>query len=78
MWAAFFFIPFLKYPANPSTVGDPHAIIFPSSIYALFIVLSDLGAFGFFRLYKKMEHNFMPLLDMELYQSSVCSNATKS
>jgi len=55
MWAALYFIPFLKYPANPPTVGDPNTIIFRATTYALFVALSGLGAFGFSRLYKKMK-----------------------
>ncbi|MDE1726368.1 MAG: CbtA family protein [Thaumarchaeota archaeon] len=56
MWAALYFIPFLKYPANPPTVGDPHTIVLRATTYALFVALSGLGAFGFSRLYKKMQN----------------------
>lgn len=55
MWAVFFFIPFLKYPANPPTVGDPNTLMFRVSTYLLFVALSSLGAFGFSRVYKKMQ-----------------------
>ena len=56
MWATIFFIPFLKYPANPPTVGDPNTIVFRASIYLIFIALSGLGALGFSRIYKKMQN----------------------
>jgi hypothetical protein len=56
MWAVLYFIPFLKYPANPPTVGDPNTIIFRAVTYALFVALSGLGAIGFSRLYKKMQN----------------------
>lgn len=54
MWAILFFIPFLKYPANPPTVGDPSTIMLRTTLYVVFLALSGLGAFGFSRLYKKM------------------------
>ena len=56
MWAVFFFIPFLKYPANPPTVGDSNTLIFRTVTYILFVTLSSLGAYGFFRVYKKMKN----------------------
>lgn len=57
MWFTLFFIPFLKYPANPPTVGDPNTIVFRTLIYIIFIALSGLGALGFSILYKKMQKN---------------------
>jgi len=54
MWFTIFFIPFLKYPANPPTVGDPNTIVFRSIMYVLFIALSGLGALVFAKLYKRM------------------------
>ncbi len=55
IWAVFFFIPFLKYPANPPTVGDPNTLVFRTITYVLFVALSSLGAFVFSRVYKKMQ-----------------------
>lgn len=55
MWATIFFIPFLKYPGNPPTVGDPNTLAFRASTYIIFVALSGLGALGFSRLYKKMQ-----------------------
>lgn len=55
MWTVFYFIPFLKYPANPPTVGEPTTIVFRAVTYALFVALSSLGAFGFSRAYKKLQ-----------------------
>src|SRR5438445_8372655 len=54
MWATIFFIPFLKYPSNPPTIGDPSTIVLRTSLYIAFLSLSGLGALGFSRLYKKM------------------------
>lgn len=55
MWCTLFFIPFLKYPSNPPTVGDPETIAFRSSIYIIFIALSGIGALGFAKLYSKLK-----------------------
>ena len=55
MWFTLFFIPFLKYPSNPPTVGDPETIVFRSSIYIAFIALSGFGALGFAKLYNGLQ-----------------------
>lgn len=54
MWAVIFFIPFLKYPASPPTVGDPNTITFRATTYVVFMLASGLGALGFALAYKKM------------------------
>jgi len=54
MWFTLYFIPFLKYPANPPTVGDPDTIILRTLLYVGFVALSGLGALGFYRISKKM------------------------
>src|SRR3972149_740419 len=56
MWFTIFFIPFLKYPANPPTVGDPETIVLRTTLYVAFVALSGLGAFGFSRIYKKIKN----------------------
>ncbi|MGI0058648.1 MAG: CbtA family protein [Nitrosotalea sp.] len=56
MWAVLYFIPFLKYPANPPTVGEPATIAFRSTTYALFVAISGLGAIGFSQVYKKLKN----------------------
>lgn len=58
MWFTLFFIPFLKYPANPPTVGDPSTIFVRSTLYVSFVALSGLGALGFSRIYKKFQNNY--------------------
>ncbi len=55
MWFTLFFIPFLKYPSNPPTVGDPNTILFRASLYVILIALSGFGALGFSRIYKRMQ-----------------------
>lgn len=68
MWAVFYFIPFLKYPANPPTVGEPTTIVFRAMTYALFVALSSLGAFGFSRVYKKLQSKkFIAFLGYAVY-----------
>ena len=62
MWFTIFFIPFLKYPANPPTVGDPDTIVLRSSLYIAIIVLSGLGALGFSLIYKRMHKSMKRLL----------------
>lgn len=52
--AAIWFIPFLKYPANPPTVGDPETIVLRSVLYVSFIALSGFGALAFSYVYKKL------------------------
>jgi len=72
MWATLFFIPFLKYPANPPTVGDPSTIVLRTSLYIAFLALSGLGALGFSRLYKKMHSKrFLALLGYGAFISVV-------
>lgn len=72
MWAVIFFIPFLKYPANPPTVGDPNTISFRAITYALFILVSGLGAFGFSKIYKKMQNKkFLAFLGYAAFMGMV-------
>ncbi len=55
MWATLYFIPFLKYPANPPTVGDPNTIVFRAVTYIIFVAMSGLGALAFSKLYKRIK-----------------------
>lgn len=55
MWLTIYFIPFLKYPANPPTVGDPDTVILRGVLYLSFIAISGFGAVGFYQLYKRLE-----------------------
>jgi len=57
MWFTVFMIPFLKYPANPPTVGDPNTVVYRAILYLSFIAISGLGALAFYRLYKKLPKN---------------------
>jgi predicted cobalt transporter CbtA len=53
MWVTIYFIPFLKYPANPPTVGETETVVLRSILYLSFIAISGFGAVGFYKLSKK-------------------------
>ncbi len=57
MWFTMFVIPFLKYPANPPTVGDPETVVLRSILYLSFIAISGFGAVAFYKLSKKFKNN---------------------
>lgn len=56
MWFTVFMIPFLKYPANPPTIGDPETVVLRSILYLSFIAISGLGAVGFYQIYKRLQN----------------------
>ncbi len=55
MWFTIYFIPFLKYPANPPTVGDTETVVLRAVLYLSFIAISGFGAVGFYQLYKRLQ-----------------------
>jgi len=55
MWMTIYLIPFLKYPANPPTVGDADTIALRTILYLSFIAISGLGAVGFYQLFKRLQ-----------------------
>jgi len=57
MWFTMFLIPFLKYPANPPTVGDSETVVFRAILYLSFIAISGFAAVGFYQLSKKFQNN---------------------
>lgn len=57
MWATLYIIPFLKYPANPPTVGDGETVVLRAILYLSFIAISGFGAVGFYHLSKKLKNN---------------------
>ena len=56
MWLTLYFIPFLKYPANPPTVGETETVVLRAALYLLFIAISGFGALGFYKLSKKFQN----------------------
>ena len=57
MWLTLYIIPFLKYPANPPTVGDGETVVLRAILYLSFIAISGFGAVGFYQLSKKLRDN---------------------
>ena len=55
MWLTIYIIPFLKYPANPPTVGDPETVVLRSILFLSFIALSGFGAVAFYQVYKRLQ-----------------------
>ncbi|KAF6247532.1 hypothetical protein C6990_03500 [Nitrosopumilus sp. b3] len=56
MWVTLYIIPFLKYPANPPTVGDGETVVLRTILYLSFIAISGLGAIAFYKLSKKFQN----------------------
>jgi len=57
MWLVVFFIPFLKYPANPPTVGEEETIELRTVLYVAFVATSGFGAAGFYQIGKRAKKN---------------------
>jgi len=55
MWLTIYLIPFLKYPANPPTVGDSDTVVLRAILYLSFIAISGFAAVGFYQLFKRLE-----------------------
>ena len=56
MWLTLYLIPFLKYPANPPTVGETETVALRGILYLSFIAISGFSALGFYKLSKKFEN----------------------
>ncbi len=57
MWVTLYLIPFLKYPANPPTVGDSETVVLRAILYLSFIAISGMGAVAFYKLSKRFQNN---------------------
>ena len=55
MWLALYLIPFLKYPANPPTVGDAETVVLRMILYVTFLIISGVAVVGFYKLSKKLK-----------------------
>ena len=73
MWFTLYFIPFLKYPANPPTVGDGETVVLRAILYLSFIAISGFGAYGFYKLSKKLKKNqrILSILGYAIFISTV-------
>ena len=71
MWFTMYLIPFLKYPANPPTVGDSETVVLRAILYLSFIAISGFGALGCYRLSKKFQNKkkIIPLVGYGLFIS---------
>lgn len=71
MWFTMYLIPFLKYPANPPTVGDSETVVLRSILYLSFIAISGFGALGFYKLSTKFKNKkkIIPLVGYGLFIS---------
>ncbi|MDP6857541.1 MAG: CbtA family protein [Candidatus Nitrosopelagicus sp.] len=56
MWFTLFVIPFLKYPANPPTVGDGETVVLRGILYLTLIAISGLMAIGFYQIFKRLKN----------------------
>lgn len=56
MWLTIYLIPFLKYPANPPTVGDAETVVLRATLYLSFIAISGTGAIVFYKLSKRFKN----------------------
>lgn len=54
MWFSIYIVPFLKYPANPPTVGDGETVVLRAILYLAFIAISGFGVVGFYQVYKRL------------------------
>ncbi len=57
MWFTIFIIPFMKYPANPPTVGDAETVVLRATLFLAFIAISGFGAVAFHQLFKRLQNN---------------------
>ena len=56
MWFTLFVIPFLKYPANPPTVGDEDTVVLRGMLYLALIAISGFMALGFYQIFKRLKN----------------------
>ena len=64
MWFTLFVIPFLKYLANPPTVGDGETVVLRGILYLTLIAISGFMAIGFYQIFKrvKAKNRILPII----------------
>ena len=64
MWFTLFVIPFLKYPANPPTVGDGETVVLRGILYLTLIASSGFLAIGFYQIFKRLKakNKILPII----------------
>lgn len=73
MWLTIYLIPFLKYPANPPTVGETETVVLRGVLYLTFIAISGFGAIGFYQLSKRIQKRkkIFPILGYAIFITAV-------
>ena len=59
-FVALFFVPFLKYPANPPSVGEPSTITRRTVLYVLLLAWSILAVWATWRLQRELAARAVP------------------
>ena len=64
MWFTLFVITFLKYPANPPTVGDGETVVLRGILYLTLIAISGFLAIGFYQIFKRLKakNKILPII----------------
>jgi predicted cobalt transporter CbtA len=73
MWLALYFIPAIKYPANPPAVGDPETIYLRQGLYLAMIAISGLAALGIGATYRKMPEKSRRIIGPAAYIAIVAA-----
>ncbi len=75
MCLSFYIIPFIKYPANPPTVGNPETIGFRDHLYIGYQTISVLVTFGVGIMFYKFRkiNNQIPFIILAIYLVLVTS-----
>jgi predicted cobalt transporter CbtA len=71
MWLALYFIPAIKYPANPPAVGDPETIYMRQGLYLAMIAVSGFAALGLGIAYRKMPEKSRRFVAPAIYSAIV-------
>ncbi len=71
MWITVYVIPFVKYPANPPTVGDPETIVLRQTLYLAFIAISGFAAVGFYQLYKRIDKKLLAFIGYGAFMTAM-------
>ena len=77
MWTTLYLIPFLKYPANPPTVGDADTVVLRMILYVSFIIISGVAVVAFYKLSKKLNKKKISCTYWicRIYDTNICCNA---
>ncbi len=73
MWVTIYLIPFLKYPANPPTVGETETVVLRGFLYLSLIAISGFSAVGFYKLSKVFKGNkkIISLIGYSVFMTAV-------